>query len=282
MAICNALTAAVSKSCDSNIGGIKQMFINDWQELTLTLDGNGMITNFTPTDPNSIVTTAATVNTTTSGFVRILTTVTLTGDQTSKLTAGTWFYFTYNVMQIDGVTVTATFWSGEVFSSSYNAGTNTTTVTPDFDGFTPLVGQSADPAPPNTNQTVSTYAFFEFAFNKNTSNLEETSVVELANSNTVYTQVANLILNRRDKIKREAIIKLYSGLKKLNIVIVDNNNKVWLLGDEFGSFLTSLAGGTGTVLTDRNSYDLSFTSESSTPAREMDYALLAGSYFIEA
>jgi len=282
MAICNALTAAISKSCDTNIGGIKQMFINDWQELALTLDGNGMITNFTPTDPNQVITTAATVNTTTSGFVRVLTTVSVPGNQTSKLSSGTWFYFTYNVMGIDGVTVTATHWSGFILVSTYDTVNDRTLISPDYAGFTPLAGQSADPAPPNTNQTVSTYAFFEFAFNKNTSALEETMVGEQTNGSTIYTQTVNLVLNRRDKIKRETIIKLYSGVKKLNIVIVDNNNKAWLIGDEFGSFLTSLAGGTGTALTDRNSYDLSFVSESSQPARELDYALLAQSYFIEA
>jgi hypothetical protein len=281
MAICNALTAAVSKSCDTNIGGIKQMFISDWSELALTLDGNGMVTAFTPTDPNQVVTTNATVNTTTSGFIRILTTVTVPGNQTAKFASGTWFYFTYNVMAIDGVTVTATFWSGEVFASTYDTINDVTLISPDFVGFTPIVGQSADPAPPNTNQTVSIYAFFEFAFNKNTSALEETMVGEQINGSTIYTQTVNLVLNRRDKIKREAIVKLYSGVKKLNIVIVDNNNKAWLIGDEFGSYLTNLAGGTGTALQDRNSFDLSFVSESSQPAREMSYSLLAQGYFIE-
>lgn len=100
----------------------------------------------------------ATVNSAVAGgFVRNITNISITGDLTSQLSAGTWFYFTYNVRSFDGLVITASSWSGLVLSSTWNSGTNVTTVTPDFVGFTPIVGRSIHAAPPNTNQTVSTY-----------------------------------------------------------------------------------------------------------------------------
>jgi hypothetical protein len=114
-------------------------------------------------EAGAIVTSkTATVNSAVvGGFVRNITNISITGDLTSQLSAGTWFYFTYNVRSFDGLVITASSWSGLVLSSTWNSGTNVTTVTPDFTGFTPIVGRSIHAAPPNTNQTVSTYGLTE-------------------------------------------------------------------------------------------------------------------------
>lgn len=280
MAICNALTTAVSKSCDTNIGGIKQMFIADWQELNLTLDANGMVTSFNSTPNFLIASGTATWTLDTGAGVWLLKFNTVPGDYTSQLVAGVLVTSTYRDQFGNINTITY-----PIIGATYNAGTNTTTISPDWItyGYQPIVGTNPPAAPSETGLDVFIgNPFFEFEFNKNTSNLEETMSTEVANSSTIYTQTVNLVLNRRDKLKREVIVSLYSGVKKLNIVVIDNNSNAWLVGNEFGAFLTSLAGGTGTALQDKNSFDLSFVSESSEPARAVSSAVLANGYFIQA
>lgn len=274
MAICNALTTGLAKSCETNAGGVNKIFIADFTDLNPTITG-GEITAIPPTNPNAIVSTVATVNTTTSGFVRILVSVTIPGDLTSVFTTGKWFYFTYNVMAIDGVTVTATYWSGLVLSSSYNAGTNTTTIVPDFVGFTPLVGQSSDPAPPNTNQTVSIYVFFEFQTNKNVCNFTESVAVDTNNGTTFFNQVVTLVLSRRETTKRTAIEKLVDGQKQLILVILDSNNNYWLFGLKEGAYVTAIEGGSGTAKADASGYSITFTAMEPIQAYEITAAALA-------
>jgi hypothetical protein len=170
MAICNALTAAVSKSCDNSVGGIKRMFIANFDNVTGTTVSNGEVT---------------------------------------------------------------------------------------------VIGMSSGTK------------FYEFAFNKNTSNAEETIAVDFAAGNSLVTQTVNLILTRRDKLKREAIVKLASGQQRLAIIFQDSNGLYWFQGLTDGTYLTGLAGGTGVNKTDRNSYDLTFTAEEPSPMPEVDDAIIA-------
>lgn len=274
MAICNALTAGLAKSCDTNAGGVNKIFIADFVDLNPTISG-GEITQIPPTNPNTIVSTTATVNTTTSGVVRTLTSVTVTGDLTSTFTTGKWFYFTYNVRAIDGVTVTATYWSGSVLSSSYNAGANTTTILPDFAGFTPLVGQSADPAPPNTNQTVGIFVFHEFQTNKNVCSFTESAAVDMNNGTTFFNQAITLVLSRRETTKRAAIEKLVAGQKQLLLVVLDSNGNYWLFGLTEGAYVTAIEGGSGTAKADANSYTITFTAMEPIQAYQITPAALA-------
>lgn len=274
MAICSALTGAIAKTCDTNTGGVRKIWITDWSQLTLTLDVNGKVTNLTPSGPNQVITTNATVNTVVSGPIRRLSTVTVPGDQTSILTSGKWFYFTYNVMAMDGVTVTATFWSGQVLLSTYDTVNNVTVITPDF-VFIPLVGQSADPAPPNTNQTVSTYAFFEFAFNRNVSSFEENAMVNLENQSTFFDQKVNLMLQRRETTKRDAIEKLVAGQKQLLTIVLDSNGLYWLLGSDSGLYATEITGGSGVTKSDKNGYAIVLTAEEAIQALEVNASALS-------
>ena len=41
MAICNALTNGLSKSCDTNTGGVNRIYITDWENVTNVTDGAG-------------------------------------------------------------------------------------------------------------------------------------------------------------------------------------------------------------------------------------------------
>jgi hypothetical protein len=41
MAICNALTNGLSKSCDTNTGGVNRIYITDWENVSNVTDGAG-------------------------------------------------------------------------------------------------------------------------------------------------------------------------------------------------------------------------------------------------
>jgi hypothetical protein len=275
MAICNALTAPLTKSCDLNAGGIKRIYVADFSDFTYTLT-SGKITALTPADPNLVLTTVATVNSTTIGFVRVISTVAVPGNVTAQLYSGRWFYFTYNVRNIDGVTVTQTYWSGQVLVSTYDTVNNRTLISPDYAGFTPLVGQSADPAPPNTsNQTVSTYVLFEIQTNKNVCNFQETANIDLANGSTYFSQVVTLELSRRETTKRTYIESLVSGQKELSLVIQDSNSLYWIIGIAEGSYVTGIDGGTGVSKSERNGYQIIFTAMEPEQAYEIDYSAIS-------
>lgn len=256
MAICNALTSGLSKSCDTNAGGVNKIYIGDFTSMTPTISG-GEITGLTPDTNTHVVSTTATVNTTIAGPLRTISTVTLVGDFTSILTAGKRFRFTYNTTFPSG----SSSWTGDVLTATYNAGTNTTTITPDFVGFIPGVGPTSAPAPNNTsNQTVSTYLFYEIQTNKNVSNFTESVQVDMNNGTTFFNQVVNLVLSRRENTKREFIEKLVDGQKQLLIVVLDSNGNYWLFGLYEGCYVTAIEGGSGTAKADQNGYSVTFTS----------------------
>jgi hypothetical protein len=256
MAICNALTTGLSKSCDTNAGGVNKIYIADYVSVSPTISG-GEITALSP-DLNQgiyVISTTATVNTTIAGPLRVIDNVTLLGNFTSILTPGKQFRFTYNTTTGGGG------WTGPVLSSTYNSGTNVTTITPDFAGFTPGVGPAASPAPNNTsNQSITTWLFFEIQTNKNVCNFTEAVQVDMNNGTTFFNQVVNLVLSRRENTKRQFIEKLVDGQKQLLIVVLDSNGKYWLFGLYEGSYITAIEGGSGTAKADQAGYSVTFTS----------------------
>lgn len=263
MAICNALSGVIAKSCDNNVGGVRKIWLSDWSTITYTLNGSNQIDTIT-TNPNTVISTTATVNTTVVAGQEVTSTVTLTGDFTSTFTAGKTFKFTY----LDQFSISHD-WVGPVLSSSYNAGTNTTTIQPDYTtNFAPILGPTGSIPSMSGNQTVSTTIFFEFEFNRNTSSYEESPTVNLENGTTYFNQTVRLMLQRRESSKREAIEKLTAGQKKLQGIVLDSNGLYWLFGLQDGLYATEIGGASGTAKTDMNGYQIVLTSEESVQAFE--------------
>ena len=257
MAICNALTGVVTKSCDNNVGGINRIFIADYVNLNPTESGNE-ITNLSPTLDRGIyvVTTTATINTSEVAGAYVITNIEITGDLTGKIKVGKQIKFSYATQTGGGN------WTGHITSVTYDSGTDTTTVTPDFGGFAPVVGTVAGGAAPyNTdNQSVTTFLFFEFQTNKNVCNFTEEAQIDMVNGTSFFNQVLTLVLNRRDTAKRDAIEKLINGQKELAIIFQDSNSNYWLMGRNEGSYVTAITGGSGTAKADANNYTITFTA----------------------
>jgi hypothetical protein len=271
MAICNALNGGISKSCDNNAGGVKKIWIGDFDKFTFTTT-NSEITNIYNdlSLSTNLITTSGTVLTDVVAGVVVTTNVEVTGDQTSKFVAGSYVKFTYSGQFGNG------YWYGPVTSSSYNAGTNKTTIVPNYtDNFAPVLGTSGS-VPSNANNQSVYYGdfFFEFEFNRGTSNYNESLNINLQNGTSYFTQTAVLVLSRREKAKAEAIKALTAGQKKLVIIVLDSNGLYWAFGKDDGMVVTAIEGGSGTAKADANNYVITFTGEESENAPEVNSTVL--------
>lgn len=257
MAICNALSAGLVRSCDTNTGGVNRLWIADWNTLSPTISG-GKITAISP-DLNKgiyLITSNATINTTVVAGAYVITTIDVSGDLTNKIKVGKRIKFSYT-SQVGGGN-----WEGTLISVSYNSGTNITTITPDFGGFTPVVGTTVvGPAPNNTsNQSIWTYLLYEVETNKNVCSYTETVAIDMANGTTFFNQVVTMALSRRETTKRSFIEKLISAQKELIVIILDSNGIYWLFGLSEGAYVSGIEGGSGTAKSDANGYTVTFTA----------------------
>ncbi len=264
MAICSALTGAIAKSCDTNTGGVRKIWLADWSQLSYTRNGSGQITSFNNNNNYFIAAGNATWNTTNvGGGTYVLTTVVFPGDATPLLQPGdkvsaTYFDSLGNNYSITFSIISATFAGGN------------TTITPDWTayGFQPIVSTTVPLIIQNQNVFIGN-PFFEFAFNRNTSSFEENAMINLENQSTYYDQKVNLMLQRRETSKREAIESLIAGQKQLLAIVLDSNGLYWLLGSDSGLYATEITGGSGVTKSDKNGYAIVLTAEEAIQALEV-------------
>ena len=119
--------------------------------------------------------------------------------------------------------------------------------------------------------------FVEYQFNPNTSNFVENTLIDLTTGSTIYEQIVTIVLNRREATKRQSLLLIAEGQPALTIIIKDSNGIYWIFGlEDDKMFLTGNEGGTGTAKADHNGYTLTFTSESSIPAFEIEESVVTG------
>lgn len=116
--------------------------------------------------------------------------------------------------------------------------------------------------------------FYEYEFNKNICSYTETETNDEANGTTLVKQVVNLVLNRREKTKRDNLL-LLNKFRELHIIITDANDINWLLGEENGMVLKTNEGGSGVAKSDRNGYTITFEGEEPSLANTVTDAALA-------
>lgn len=110
--------------------------------------------------------------------------------------------------------------------------------------------------------------FYEFVFNKNTSSYTENQTSDQASGRDLYEQTINLVLNRREKTKRDVIL-LLGQRKNLVAVVEDNNGVYWYFGENFGLNLTTNNGGSGVQKSDPNQYVITLVGTEPTPANTL-------------
>jgi hypothetical protein len=248
MAICNALSAGLDKSCDTNAGGVNKIFIGDFEHLdraTITISGGEIV------DMRKIITDEAQVDT-------VGQEITISGNFTGQLISGDTIIYQY--WTGFGPTLTSNLAKGTINTISFATGVTTITITQTIPSALPTELGYLYLAP----------VFYEFKTNKNVCNFTETAAVDMANGTTFFNQVVTLVLSKRETTKRNAIEKLAAGQKQLAIVVLDTNGNYWLFGLTEGAYLTATEGGSGTAKADANGYTLTFTAMEIIQAYEID------------
>lgn len=264
MAMCSALTGAISKSCDTNTGGVRKIWIADWSQLSYTLNGSGQIDAFTNNNSYFIANNTATWNTQNiGGSTFVLDTLVVPGDVTSYLQLGDFVTATYYDVFSNNFTITF-----PILSATFIGGN--TLITPDWTayGFAPIVSTTINVIITNQSVLIGN-PFFEFAFNRNVSSFEENAMVNLENQSTYFDQKVNLMLQRRESNKRDAIERLVAGQKQLLAIVLDSNGLYWLLGSDSGLYATEITGGSGVTKSDKNGYAIVLTAEEAIQALEV-------------
>jgi hypothetical protein len=112
-----------------------------------------------------------------------------------------------------------------------------------------------------------------YAINRNTGNYTEETAQDLLNGSTVVTQTINLMFNRRDKDKSEAIHVLGSGQQYLAVFVLDANGKYWYFENVQ---LTATGEGSGTARQDGSKYSVTLLAEADHLAYEVTANQIAG------
>ena len=115
-----------------------------------------------------------------------------------------------------------------------------------------------------------------YAINRNTGNYTEDTAQDLLNGSTLVTQTINLMFNRRDKDKSEAIHVLGSGQQYLAVFVLDANGKYWYFENVQ---LTATGEGSGTARADGSKYSVTLLAESDHLCYEIDSTLVVSPAF---
>jgi len=105
-----------------------------------------------------------------------------------------------------------------------------------------------------------------YAINRNTGNYTEETAQDLLSGSRVVTQTINLMFNRRDKDKSEAIHVLGSGQQYLAVFVLDANGKYWYFENVQ---LTATGEGSGTARADGSKYSVTLLAEADHLAYEV-------------
>jgi len=103
-----------------------------------------------------------------------------------------------------------------------------------------------------------------------TSAMMDNPQVNRQNGTAFYQQGVNLVLTKMEQAKRNEIILLAKA--NMHIIVKDQNDKYWLLGQDNGMEMENSEVGTGTELGDRNGYTLNFEGKEPEAAPEIQYA----------
>lgn len=147
-------------------------------------------------------------------------------------------------------------WIGQfesaTFTFNYQKEEDGTTDVTDADGNkiiesvkTATLGQTAD-------------NWVEFGFKKNTGEMTTEMTVN-DNGSHYFTNSANLVFAKQDKVKRLALQATASG--ECAMIILDSNGIYWLIGNETAVTASTISATTGVAVGDSNAYNLTLSAD---------------------
>lgn len=107
-----------------------------------------------------------------------------------------------------------------------------------------------------------TFKLFETP--RQTGTVTETGTFSEENGTAFYTQVASLTFNKLTSGSQDQVQKMGEA-SKLAVIVKDNNDRLWLVGNFNGAVVSATNGGTGTAFGDRNGVTVEFTGISNDP-----------------
>jgi hypothetical protein len=109
--------------------------------------------------------------------------------------------------------------------------------------------------------------FFKFAMRSEQGEFTQNGVHSVENGTNYWDQVVNLIFTKNDASDRNTLKVLAQST--LLIVVQDQNNKYWLVGQTNGADLTASTQSAGKMYGDLNGTTVSFLGKDPAPAREI-------------
>ena len=118
-----------------------------------------------------------------------------------------------------------------------------------------------------------TGVFYKYNLVKSTASLVENINVSVENGSVGYAPELNIVLNKMMANTRNEIMLLAQNV--LMAIVQDMNGKYWLIGKQNGIDVSAGNAGTGTAMTDRNGYTLTFTGVEPALAPEVQASVIA-------
>jgi len=115
----------------------------------------------------------------------------------------------------------------------------------------------------DTVTKIKTQTFFEFELRPELSSLVVNYMADPASGTTFFEQVLSCTFQKLDATDIADIRELCQG--RPNIWVLDNNQKCWLIGAEFGCNVTGGNILTGVAYSDLNGYTIDFTAREQNP-----------------
>jgi hypothetical protein len=112
--------------------------------------------------------------------------------------------------------------------------------------------------------------FFKYVPRKKTGMWDEAITVNDQNGTVFYAQTALIPLSKMEQAKRNEVMLLAKA--NMTVIVKDQNDKYWLLGQDNGITLANSRAGSGTDYGDRNGYELNFEGGEPEAAPEVNYS----------
>jgi len=113
--------------------------------------------------------------------------------------------------------------------------------------------------------------FFEYKFAKDTAKLTETATISNANGTVFYTTELSVNISKRDVTKRNEFMLLAKN-REIRVIVLDNMDQYWLLGNVRGAVLSTMVGEGGQAIGDMNGYTFTFQSMEADPMPALSLA----------
>ena len=113
--------------------------------------------------------------------------------------------------------------------------------------------------------------FYEYKFAKDTAKLTETATISNANGTVFYTTELSVNISKRDVTKRNEFMLLAKN-REIRVIVLDNMDQYWLLGNVRGAVLSTMVGEGGQAIGDMNGYTFTFQSMEADPMPALSLA----------